>query len=127
MIQALDGDFWTSRGTQLHEGNGSYIISYFDDDDDDDDDDVDDGCGGGGGGGGGGDGDGDGDDEDDDDDDDDDIKAEMIPVIKWATETISRSFRKYLSSISGKHEIKEVQKNKNSHTGHYTHTYSRKH
>jgi hypothetical protein len=40
MIQALDSELWTSHGTQLQKGNGSYIVSYFvavDDDDDDDD------------------------------------------------------------------------------------------
>ena len=66
-------------------------------------------------------------DDDDDDDDDDDVKAEMIPVIKGATGTISKSFRKYLSNLQGKYVIKEVQKKKNSCIGHYTHTYSRKH
>jgi len=65
--------------TQLQEGNGSYIVSYFVDVD-----------GGGGGGGG------------------DDSKAEMIPVTIGTTGTISRSFRKYFSNIPGKHEIKEV-------------------
>jgi len=34
----------------------------------------------------------------------------MIPVIIGATGTISRSFRKYLSNIPEKHEIKKVQK-----------------
>ena len=34
MIQVLDSDFWISSGTQLQEGNGSHIVSYFDDDDD---------------------------------------------------------------------------------------------
>ena len=47
---------------------------------------------------------------DDDDDDDDVVKEKLIPVIILATGTISRSFRKYLSNRSGKHEIKEVQK-----------------
>ena len=65
MIQALDSDFWTSHGTQLQEGNGSCIVSCFDDDDDDD------------------------------------VKAEMIPVIKGATGTISISVRKCLSNIMG--------------------------
>jgi len=36
----------------------------------------------------------------------------MIPVIIWATGTISRSFKKYLSNIPGKHEIRKVQKRK---------------
>jgi hypothetical protein len=51
----------------------------------------------------------------------------MIPVLNGATGTISRPFRKYLSNISGKHEMREVQKQENSHNGHYTHTYSREH
>jgi hypothetical protein len=46
----------------------------------------------------------------------------MIPVIKGAIGTVSRSFRKYHSNIPGKHEIKEVQKKKNNCIGHYTHT-----
>jgi hypothetical protein len=45
---------------------------------------------------------------DNDDDDDDDDK--VIPVIIGATGTISKSFRKYLSNIPGKHEVKELQK-----------------
>ena len=72
VIQGLDSDFGISNGTQLHEGNGSYIVSYFDDDDA--------------------------------------VQANMITVIIGTTGTISRSFRKYLSNKSGKHEIREVQK-----------------
>jgi hypothetical protein len=34
------------------------------------------------------------------------VKTEVIPVI---TRSISESFRKYLSNIPGKHEIKELQ------------------
>jgi len=34
----------------------------------------------------------------------------VIPVIKGATGTTSKSFRKYPSNIPGKHEIKELQK-----------------
>jgi hypothetical protein len=34
----------------------------------------------------------------------------MIRVIIGATETTSKSFRKYLSKIPGKHEIKALQK-----------------
>jgi hypothetical protein len=34
----------------------------------------------------------------------------VMPVIIGATGTISESFRKYLSSIPGKHEVKELQK-----------------
>jgi hypothetical protein len=33
----------------------------------------------------------------------------VIPIITGAAGTISRSFRKFLSNIPGKHEIKEVQ------------------
>ena len=36
--------------------------------------------------------------------------TKMIPVIKGATGTISKSFRKYVSNIPGKHEVKELQK-----------------
>jgi hypothetical protein len=38
------------------------------------------------------------------------VKTEVTPVIIEATRTISKSFRKYLSSVSGKHDIKELQK-----------------
>ena len=34
----------------------------------------------------------------------------MIPIIIVAKGTISKSFRKYLSNIPGKHEVKELQK-----------------
>jgi hypothetical protein len=45
-----------------------------------------------------------------DDDDDDNNNNNVTPVIIGATGTISKSFRKYLSSIPGKHNIKELQK-----------------
>ena len=48
------------------------------------------------------------------------VKTKVIPVITEATRTISKSFRKYVSNIPGKHEVKELQKN--SHIGHCTHT-----
>jgi hypothetical protein len=38
------------------------------------------------------------------------VKTKMTPVIIGATGTISKSFRKYLRSIPGKHDIKELQK-----------------
>ena len=38
------------------------------------------------------------------------VKTNVIKVIIGATGTISKSFRKYLSNIPGKHEIKELQK-----------------
>jgi len=34
------------------------------------------------------------------------IKTKVIPVIIGATGTISKSFRKYVSNIPGKHEVK---------------------
>jgi hypothetical protein len=38
------------------------------------------------------------------------VKTKVTPVIIGAIRTISKSFRKYLSSIPGKHDIKELQK-----------------
>jgi hypothetical protein len=38
------------------------------------------------------------------------VKTKVTPVIIGATGTISKSLRKYLSSIPGKHDIKELQK-----------------
>jgi len=38
------------------------------------------------------------------------VKTKVIPVIIGATGTISKSFRKYVSNIPGKHEDKELQK-----------------
>ena len=38
------------------------------------------------------------------------VKTKVIPIIIWATGTISKSFRKYVSNIQGKHEVKELQK-----------------
>ena len=40
------------------------------------------------------------------------VKAKVIPVIIWATGTISKSLRQNLSNITGKYEIKELQKKK---------------
>jgi len=48
------------------------------------------------------------------------VKAKVLPVIIGATGTISKLFRKYVSNIPGKHEVKELPKK--SHTGHCTHT-----
>jgi len=36
------------------------------------------------------------------------VKTKVIPVIIGATGTISKSFRKYVSSIPGKHEVNEL-------------------
>ena len=38
------------------------------------------------------------------------VKTKLIPVIIGATGTISKSFRKYVSNIPGKYEVKELQK-----------------
>jgi len=38
------------------------------------------------------------------------VKTNVFPVIIGATGTISKSFRKYLRNIPGKHEVKELQK-----------------
>ena len=38
------------------------------------------------------------------------VKTKVIPVIIGAPGTISKSFRKYVSNIPGKHEVKELQK-----------------
>ena len=38
------------------------------------------------------------------------VKTKVIAVIIGATGNISKSFRKYVSNISGKHEVKELQK-----------------
>jgi len=38
------------------------------------------------------------------------VKTEVIPVIIGATGTISKSFRKYVSNIPGKREVKELYK-----------------
>ena len=38
------------------------------------------------------------------------VKIKVIPVIIGATGTISKSFRKYVSNVPGKHEVKELQK-----------------
>jgi len=38
------------------------------------------------------------------------VKTNVIPVIMGATGTVSKSFRKYVSNIPGKNEVKELQK-----------------
>ena len=38
------------------------------------------------------------------------VETKVIPVIIRATGTISKSFRKYMCNIPGKHEVKELQK-----------------
>jgi hypothetical protein len=38
------------------------------------------------------------------------VKTRVIPVIIGATGTISKSFRKYVNTILGNHEVKELQK-----------------
>ena len=46
------------------------------------------------------------------------VKTKVIPVIIGATGTISKSFRKYVSNIPGKHEVKELQKTATLGTAH---------
>ena len=38
------------------------------------------------------------------------VQTRVIPVITGAIGTISKSFRKFISNISGNHEVKELQK-----------------
>jgi len=38
------------------------------------------------------------------------VNTKVIPVIIGATGTVSKSFRKYVSNIPGKREMKELQK-----------------
>jgi hypothetical protein len=38
------------------------------------------------------------------------VKTRVIPVITGATRTISKSFRKSVSTIPGNHAVKELQK-----------------
>jgi len=38
------------------------------------------------------------------------VKTKVIPVIKGATGTISKSIRKYVSNIPGNHEVKNSTK-----------------
>jgi hypothetical protein len=38
------------------------------------------------------------------------VNTRVIPVIIGATETISKSFRKYVSTIPGNHEVKKLHK-----------------
>ena len=38
------------------------------------------------------------------------VKTKVIPAILGATGTISKSFRKCVSNITGNHEVKELQK-----------------
>ena len=46
------------------------------------------------------------------------VKTNVIPVIRGATGTISKSFRKCLSNVPWKHEIKELQKTAILRTAH---------
>jgi hypothetical protein len=46
------------------------------------------------------------------------VKTKVTSVIIGATGTISKSFRKYLSSVPGKHDIKELQKTATLGTAH---------
>jgi hypothetical protein len=46
------------------------------------------------------------------------VKTRVIPVIIGATGTISKSSRKYVSSIPGNHEVRELQKTATLDTAH---------
>jgi hypothetical protein len=46
------------------------------------------------------------------------VKTRVIPVIIGSTGTISKSFRKYVSDILGKHDVKELQKTVTLGTAH---------
>jgi hypothetical protein len=48
------------------------------------------------------------------------LKTNVTPVIIGATETISKSFRKYLSSVPGKARYQGTAEN--SYIGHSTHS-----
>ena len=48
------------------------------------------------------------------------VKAKATPVIRGATGRISKSLRHYQSNITGKHEIKELQKKQPYRTTHTT-------
>jgi len=48
------------------------------------------------------------------------VKTKVIPAIIGATGTVSKSFRKYVSDIAGKHEVKELQKTAILGTAHTT-------
>jgi len=38
------------------------------------------------------------------------VKTKVIPIVIEATGIISKSFRKYVSNIPGKYDVKELQK-----------------
>ena len=46
------------------------------------------------------------------------VKTKAMPVIIEVTGTISKSFRKYVSNIPGKHEVKELPKTAILRTAH---------
>jgi hypothetical protein len=46
------------------------------------------------------------------------VKIRVIPIIIGATGTISKSFRKYVSTIPGNHEVKELKKSATLGTAH---------
>jgi hypothetical protein len=46
------------------------------------------------------------------------VKTSVIPVIVGATGTISKSFRKFVGTIPGNHEVKELKKTAISGTAH---------
>jgi hypothetical protein len=51
------------------------------------------------------------------------VKTRVIPVIIGATGTISKSFRKCVSTIPGNHEVRELQKTAILGTAHILRKY----
>jgi hypothetical protein len=51
------------------------------------------------------------------------VQTKIILVITGETEAISKSFGKYLSNITGKHEIKALQRIHIGHRAHALGTY----
>jgi len=46
------------------------------------------------------------------------VKTKVIPAIIGATENIPKPFRKYMSNIAGRHEVKELPKTATLGTAH---------
>ena len=46
------------------------------------------------------------------------VNTKVIPAVIGATGTISKTFRKYVSNIPGRHEVKELQKTATLGTAH---------
>jgi hypothetical protein len=62
----------------------------------------------------------------DDNNNNNNVKTRVMPVIIGATGTNSNSFRKYMSTIPGNYEVRELKK-KNCYIGHCTYTLESAH